>query len=119
MVACYAQHLATLKTARNYMKDTSCFLALHHREMRNRSARAQYNMAFRFGVRAARSFMLLQEHIQKSNPVMRATHQCTCWNAVYVSTGRLPLLGNLSDIPNGAAVCLAKIWHLKYRMKYR
>jgi hypothetical protein len=66
VIVFYAQHLAILKIARNYMEDTSCFLVLH-REMRNRLARAQYNMAFRLGVRAARN-VLLQEHIQKRYP---------------------------------------------------
>jgi hypothetical protein len=95
--------------------------------MRNRLACTQYNIAFRLGVRAARSFVLLQEHIQKSNPVMRATHQYTCWDAVHVSkrppmtSGRLcpPLLGNMSNIPDDPAARLAELWCLKYRIKYR
>jgi hypothetical protein len=74
--ACYVQQLAFLKIARNYMKATSYFLVLH-RELRNRSARAQHSKAS----------TLLQENIQKSNPVMRATHQYTCWDAVHVSNG--------------------------------
>jgi hypothetical protein len=121
VVACYAQHLAILKIARNYMKDTRCLLVLH-REMRSRLACAQYNMAFRFGVRAARSFVLPQEHIQKSNPVMRVTHQCTLWDAVHLSNGHprwWPPLGNMSDIPDGAAARLAELWRLKCRIKCR
>jgi hypothetical protein len=72
-------------------------------------------MAFRLGVRIARSSVLLQEHIEKSNPVMHATHPC--WDAVHVSkrppmpAARLcpPLFGNMSTIPGDTTARLAEL----------